>query len=169
MSDGYAASLLSADSISRLRARWLSPIHMDPRNRLSNGRGTLLPPRQASRPLLEALRDGVKLSRNSEQRFANCGSDHIPRDWEPELDARDRGTARQRGLTRVFVGILAGDKLCRSLAFKPRGAVATVGSPAAPHCLFLRVPGHQHLPLPRVQPGSDFSGESGSRRVGRVV
>ena len=37
--------------------------------------------------LTDALRDGVKLSRDSKQRFANCGSDHIPRDWEPELDA----------------------------------------------------------------------------------
>ena len=37
--------------------------------------------------LTDALRDGVKLSRDSEQRFANCGSDHIPRDWEPQLDA----------------------------------------------------------------------------------
>jgi hypothetical protein len=37
--------------------------------------------------LTDALREGVKLSRDSEQRFANCGSDHIPRDWEPQLDA----------------------------------------------------------------------------------
>ena len=37
--------------------------------------------------LTGALRDGVKLSRDSEQRFANCSSDHIPRDWEPQLDA----------------------------------------------------------------------------------
>jgi hypothetical protein len=37
--------------------------------------------------LSDALREGVKLSRDSEQRFANCGSDHIPRDWEPQLEA----------------------------------------------------------------------------------
>jgi hypothetical protein len=37
--------------------------------------------------LVGALREGVKLSRDSEQRFANCGSDHIPREWEPQLDA----------------------------------------------------------------------------------
>ena len=37
--------------------------------------------------LTDVLRDGVKLSCDSKQRFANCGSDHIPRDWEPELDA----------------------------------------------------------------------------------
>jgi SAM-dependent methyltransferase len=35
--------------------------------------------------LVAALRDGVKLSRNSEQRFANCATDNIPREWEPEL------------------------------------------------------------------------------------
>ncbi len=37
--------------------------------------------------LTDALREGVKLSRDPEQRFANCGSDHIARDWEPQLDA----------------------------------------------------------------------------------
>ena len=37
--------------------------------------------------LIEALREGVKLSRDPQQRFANCSSDHIPRDWEPQLDA----------------------------------------------------------------------------------
>jgi SAM-dependent methyltransferase len=35
--------------------------------------------------LTDALRDGVKLSRNREQRFANCATDKIPREWEPEL------------------------------------------------------------------------------------
>jgi hypothetical protein len=37
--------------------------------------------------LTAGLRDGVKLSRDSEQRFANCDADHIARDWEPQLDA----------------------------------------------------------------------------------
>ena len=36
--------------------------------------------------LTDALREGIKLSRDPEQRFANCGSDHIPRDWGPQLD-----------------------------------------------------------------------------------
>jgi SAM-dependent methyltransferase len=35
--------------------------------------------------LVDALRDGVKLSRNPEQRFANCATDNIPREWGPEL------------------------------------------------------------------------------------
>ena len=35
--------------------------------------------------LVAALRDGVQLSRNPEQRFANCATDNIPREWEPEL------------------------------------------------------------------------------------
>jgi SAM-dependent methyltransferase len=35
--------------------------------------------------LTDALRDGVKLSRDREQRFANCATDNIPREWEPEL------------------------------------------------------------------------------------
>jgi hypothetical protein len=35
--------------------------------------------------LCDALRDGVKLARDTEQRFANCAADNIPRDWEAEL------------------------------------------------------------------------------------
>jgi hypothetical protein len=42
------------------------------------------PPSVAS--LLDALEDGVHLARDRDQRFANCMTDHIPRDWEPELN-----------------------------------------------------------------------------------
>jgi hypothetical protein len=35
--------------------------------------------------LVEALRDGVVRSQDREQRFANCATDSIPREWEPEL------------------------------------------------------------------------------------
>jgi hypothetical protein len=35
--------------------------------------------------VVAALRDGVQLSRDPEQRFANCAMDNIPREWEPEL------------------------------------------------------------------------------------
>ena len=41
------------------------------------------PPNVAA--LGDALRDGVKLSCDAAQRFANCAADHIARDWEPEL------------------------------------------------------------------------------------
>jgi hypothetical protein len=35
--------------------------------------------------LVAALRDGVQLSRDPAQRFVNCATDNIPREWEPEL------------------------------------------------------------------------------------
>jgi hypothetical protein len=35
--------------------------------------------------LCTAVREGVELARDLEQRFANCAADHIPRDWEPQL------------------------------------------------------------------------------------
>jgi len=35
--------------------------------------------------LLDALEDGVQLARDRDQRFANCATDHIPRDWELQL------------------------------------------------------------------------------------
>ncbi len=35
--------------------------------------------------LCAALREGVELARDMEQRFANCAADHIPRDWEAQL------------------------------------------------------------------------------------
>ena len=35
--------------------------------------------------LVEGLREGVVLARDSERRFANCFDDRIPRDWEREL------------------------------------------------------------------------------------
>jgi hypothetical protein len=55
-------------------------------------------------PLTDALRDGVKVCRHSEQRFANCGSDHIPRDWELQLDAWSNGCWTP-DWTRVLGGI----------------------------------------------------------------
>jgi hypothetical protein len=36
--------------------------------------------------LLDALEDGVQLARDRDQRFANCETDHIPRDWELQLN-----------------------------------------------------------------------------------
>jgi SAM-dependent methyltransferase len=37
--------------------------------------------------LVAALRDGVKLSRDPEQRLTNCATDNIPREWDAELES----------------------------------------------------------------------------------
>jgi hypothetical protein len=36
--------------------------------------------------LLDALEEGVHLARDRDQRFGNCVTDHIPRDWELQLN-----------------------------------------------------------------------------------
>ena len=56
-------------------------------NTLEHWSRNIIPAPPSVSALADALQDGVKLSRDSRQRLVNCGSDHIPRDWEPQLDA----------------------------------------------------------------------------------
>ena len=72
--------------IWRPRALWLSPTRTAARNRVKNeSRNIIAAPPEVSPPSSPPLRDGVQLSRDPDRRFANCATDNIPREWEPEL------------------------------------------------------------------------------------